>query len=43
MLGRPDTLDALLAASLEHVHRSRTEPGCLSHEVTIDAEKIHPV
>ena len=27
-----------LAASLEHVHRSRQEPGCLSHAVQIDAE-----
>jgi quinol monooxygenase YgiN len=36
--GRPDTIDALLHASLTHVRRSRTEPGCLSHEVSIDAE-----
>jgi quinol monooxygenase YgiN len=34
----PETLDALLALSLEHVHRSRLEPGCLSHDVHIDAE-----
>jgi quinol monooxygenase YgiN len=30
---RPDALDAVLTASLEHVHRSRTEPGCLLHSV----------
>jgi quinol monooxygenase YgiN len=35
---RPDTLDALVALSLEHVHRSRLEPGCFSHNVHIDAE-----
>lgn len=36
--GRPDTIDELLALSLEHVHRSRTEPGCVSHAVHRDAE-----
>ncbi|MDO9338565.1 MAG: putative quinol monooxygenase [Caulobacter sp.] len=35
---RPDTLDQLLDAALEHVRRSRTEPGCLQHGVAIDAE-----
>jgi quinol monooxygenase YgiN len=30
---RPDTLADVLQASLEHVHRSRTEPGCLLHSV----------
>ena len=30
---RPDSLAAVLIASLEHVHRSRTEPGCLLHSV----------
>jgi quinol monooxygenase YgiN len=30
---RPDTLAAVLHASLEHVRRSRTEPGCLLHSV----------
>jgi quinol monooxygenase YgiN len=30
---RPDTLADVLTASLEHVHRSRTEPGCLLHSV----------
>ena len=35
---RPGTLDEVLKLSLEHVHRSRTEPGCISHAVHVDAE-----
>ena len=35
---RPETLDELLAVSLEHVRRSRGEPGCLSHAVHQDVE-----
>ncbi len=35
---RPETLEELLALSLKHVRRSRTEPGCLSHAVHQDAE-----
>lgn len=35
---RDDTLDELRAISLAHVHRSRLEPGCLSHDVYVDAE-----
>lgn len=35
---RPETLDQMLEAALEHVRRSRTEPGCLRHGVAIDAE-----
>ena len=31
-------LDELKALSLEHVQRSRQEPGCRSHSVQIDAE-----
>ena len=27
--------------SLEHVLRSRTEPGCISHEVSRDVEQPH--
>lgn len=30
--------DEVLALSLEHVRRSRTEPGCLQHGVSRDAE-----
>lgn len=35
---RPDAIDHALAISLEHVHRSRQEPGCLLHSVHFDAE-----
>ena len=35
---RPDSLDAVLAISLEHVRRSRREPGCLLHSVHRDVE-----
>ena len=38
-LARPDTVDELLRLSLEHVHRSRTEPGCLLHSVHRDVEE----
>lgn len=35
---KPDTFDEVRKLSLEHVHRSRTEPGCISHAVHIDCE-----
>lgn len=35
---RPDAIDEVLALSLEHVRRSRTEPGCLLHSVHQDVE-----
>jgi quinol monooxygenase YgiN len=35
---RPDTLADVLVLSLDHVHRSRTEPGCLLHTVHQDVE-----
>lgn len=35
---RPDTIDKLVAISLEHVRRSRDEPGCLLHSVHRDVE-----
>jgi quinol monooxygenase YgiN len=35
---RPDSFDALRQASIDHVHRSRTEPGCISHSVQVDCE-----
>ena len=31
------TIDEMLRVSTEHVHRSRKEPGCISHHVSIDA------
>ena len=35
---RKDTIAEMIRVSLEHVHRSRAEPGCLSHEVGVDPE-----
>lgn len=35
---RPDRLADVLSESLEHVHRSRSEPGCLLHTVHQDVE-----
>ncbi|WCM26383.1 antibiotic biosynthesis monooxygenase [Sphingomonas sp. QA11] len=35
---RPETFEALRQASLDHVLRSRTEPGCISHSVQVDCE-----
>ncbi|TKT72101.1 antibiotic biosynthesis monooxygenase [Afipia massiliensis] len=37
-LAKPETFDEIRRLSLEHVHRSRTEPGCISHAVHIDCE-----
>lgn len=41
ILARPETFDELLAAALEHVRRSRAEPGCISHAVHRDEEDEH--
>jgi quinol monooxygenase YgiN len=38
VLAKIDSLNELLAMSLEHVRRSRSEPGCLAHAVHQDAE-----
>lgn len=35
---RPEAIDEAVRVSLEHVHRSRTEPGCLVHSVHRDVE-----
>jgi quinol monooxygenase YgiN len=35
---RNDSFDEVQRLSLEHVRRSRLEPGCLSHAVHIDCE-----
>lgn len=35
---RPETIAEITRTALEHVHRSRQEPGCISHEVAIDPE-----
>ena len=38
VVAKPDSLDEVRRLSLEHVHRSRKEPGCISHAVHIDCE-----
>ena len=35
---RQDSFDQVRKLSLEHVQRSRGEPGCISHSVQIDCE-----
>ena len=35
---KPDTINEMLRISTEHVHRSRREPGCVSHHVSISAD-----
>lgn len=40
---QPDHLAEVLRLSLEHVHRSRAEPGCLLHTVHQDVEDPHRV
>ncbi|THD36062.1 MAG: antibiotic biosynthesis monooxygenase [Sphingomonas sp.] len=36
---KPGSFEALLDAAQAHVHRSRTEDGCISHAVRIDSEE----
>ena len=38
VVARPDNLDEVLRLSVDHVHRSRQEPGCLLHSVHRDVE-----
>ena len=38
VLAREDTIAEVLRLSLAHVHRSRAEPGCVSHAVYVDPE-----
>ncbi len=35
---RQDSFNEVRRLSLEHVHRSRAEPGCISHAVHVDCE-----
>ncbi len=35
---REDSFDEVRQLSLEHVRRSRQEPGCISHAVHVDCE-----
>jgi quinol monooxygenase YgiN len=38
VMAREDSLDEVRRLSLEHVHRSRNEPGCISPAVHADCE-----
>jgi quinol monooxygenase YgiN len=38
VVARQDTFDEVRRLSLEHVNRSRGEPGCISHAVHVDCE-----
>jgi len=38
VMARRETFDEVRRLSLEHVHRSRTEPGCISHAVHADCD-----
>ena len=35
---RPDSIVEMLRVALEHVQRSRSEPGCISHDVAVDPQ-----
>ena len=41
VLATPETLSDMLRISIEHVHRSLAEPGCLDHGVYQSAEDPH--
>jgi len=38
MLARHDTVDEALQLGIAHSRRSRAEPGCLAHNIHVDAE-----
>jgi quinol monooxygenase YgiN len=38
VVARQDSFDEVSRLSLEHVQRSRGEPGCISHAVHVDCE-----
>ena len=38
ILAREDRFDEVLASCLAHVERSRTEPGCIAHDVHVDCQ-----
>jgi quinol monooxygenase YgiN len=38
VVAHTETLDEVRRLSLEHVHRSRAEPGCIFHAVHLDCE-----
>ena len=38
VVARQDSLEEVRRLSLEHVKRSRSEPGCISHDVHVDCQ-----
>ncbi len=38
IIAKPEHRDEALRLSLEHVQRSRKEPGCVDHNVSVDCE-----
>jgi quinol monooxygenase YgiN len=38
IVAREGCFDEVLASCLEHVERSRAEPGCISHDVHVDCQ-----
>ena len=38
ILAREDAFDEVLTSCLEHVERSRAEPGCISRDVHVDCQ-----
>jgi len=38
ILAREDAFDEVLTSCLQHVERSRAEPGCISHDVHFDCQ-----
>lgn len=38
---KPQNIETAIALSLEHVHRSRLENGCISHAVNVDTENAN--
>lgn len=38
VLAKQETLEEVLRLSIEHVERSRLEPGCVSHDVHVDCQ-----
>lgn len=39
VIASPDTQEAVEQLAVEHVLRSRVEPGCMSHEVSRDVQQ----
>lgn len=38
VIAKPETYEQILKLSIEHVERSRAEPGCISHAVHVDCQ-----